>query len=144
MGFLQLPHLEMYWQDDYNLIETPGVSSIISRVKFEQIFRFLHLADNSRDPGNDKLFKVRNFVALVTYQIQVNCTLDQAVTIDEAIIPLKGRLTFKQYMKNKLTKLGIKVFALSDATNGYVHRAQIYTGKNLESTIKAGLSSRAL
>ena len=29
---------------------------------------------------------------------------------------------------------------LSDATNGYVDRTQIYTGKNLEFTIEAGLS----
>ena len=51
MGVLHLPHLEMYWQSNCNLIETPGVSSIMSRVRFEQIFGFLHLADNSRDPG---------------------------------------------------------------------------------------------
>ena len=144
MGVLHLPCLEMYWQSDCNLIETPGVSSIMSRVRFEQIFRFLHLADNLQDPGNDKLFKVRCFVDLVTNQFQANYTLHQAVTIDEAMIPFKGRLTFKQYMKNKPTKWGIKVFVLSDATNGYVYRTQIYTGKNLESTIKAGLSSRVL
>ena len=102
------------------------------------------MADNSRDPGNDKLFKVRHFVDFVTNQFQANCTLHQAVTIDKAMIPFKRQLTFKQYMKNKLTKWGIKVFVLSDATNGYVYRTQIYTGKNLESTIEAGLSSRVL
>ena len=72
----------------------------MSRVKFEQIFRFLHLAGNSRDPGNGKLFKVRRFVDLTTNQFQANYTLHQAVTIDEAMIAFKGRLTFKQYMKN--------------------------------------------
>jgi len=60
------------------------------------------------------------------------------------MIPYKGRLSFKQYIKNKPTKWGIKVFVLSDATNGYVYRLQIYTGKNLESTINAGLCSRVL
>ena len=109
MGVLHLPHLEMYWQSDCNLIETPEVSSIMSRARFEQIFRFLHLADNSRDPGNDKLFKVRHFVDLTTNRFQANYTLHQAVATDEAMIPFKGRLTFKQYMKNKPTKWGIKV-----------------------------------
>ena len=57
------------------------------------------------------------------------------------MIPYEGRLSFKQYMKNKPT---IKVFVLSNATNGYVYRLQIYTGKNLESTIDTGLCSRVL
>ena len=61
------------------------------------------------------------------------------------MIPFKGRLTFKQYMKNKPTKWGIKVFVLSDATNGYVYRLQIYSGKNLESDdVDVGLCSRVL
>ena len=47
-------------------------------------------------------------------------------------------------MKNKPTKWGIKVFVLSDATNGYIYRLQIYTGKKLESTVDAGLCSRVL
>ena len=59
------------------------------------------------------------------------------------MIPFKGRLGFKQYMKDKPTKWGIKAFTLSDATNGYVYRLQVYTGKNLESgSADVGLSSR--
>ena len=144
MGILRLPRLEMYWQTESSLLQIPGVSSLISRIQFEQIWRYLHLADNSQDNKTDKLFKVRHFVDLVTAQFSENYTLHQPVTIDEAMIPYKGRLSFKQYIKSKPTKWGIKVFVLSDATNGYVYRLQIYTGKNLESTVEAGLSSRVL
>ena len=42
--------------------------------------------------------------------------------VDEVMIPFKGRLGFKQYMKDKTTKWGTKAFTLSDATNGYVYR----------------------
>ena len=66
------------------------------------------------------------------------------MTIDEAMIPFKGRLSFKQYMKAKPTKWGIKAFVLSDTTNGYVHRIQIYTGKDMESETNAGLCSRVV
>ena len=38
--------------------------------------------------------------------------------MDEAMIPFKGRLSIKQYMKDKPTKWGIKVFVLADARNG--------------------------
>ena len=126
MGILQLPRIEMYWQTDDDLMKTPGISSIMSCVRFQQIFRFLHLADNSHQipagqPGHDKLYKVRSYVDLISTQFTTNYTLHQPVTIDEAMILFKGRLTFKQYMKNKPTKWGIKVFVLSDATNGYVY-----------------------
>jgi len=47
MGILQLPQLEMYWEQDDDILCTPGISALIGRVKFEQILRFLHLANNS-------------------------------------------------------------------------------------------------
>ena len=46
----------------------------------------------------------------------------EQVTIVEAMIPFKGQLSFKQYMKDKPVKWGIEGFTLSDATTGYVYR----------------------
>ena len=60
----------------------------------------LHLADNTQGNKTYKLFKVRQFVDLVPTQFSENYTLHQPVTIDEAMIPYNGRLSFKQYMKN--------------------------------------------
>ncbi|XP_065915189.1 chimeric ERCC6-PGBD3 protein-like [Dysidea avara] len=143
MGILHLPHLDMYWQVNEEILSTPGISEIMSRDKFLQIYRFLHLADNRQQhpaghPRHDKLFKVRNLLNLVTAQCASNYTPHQAVTVDEAMIPFKGRLNFKQYMKNKPTKWGIKVFVLCDATNGYIYRMQIYTGKTCSQTLILG------
>ena len=47
-------------------------------------------------------------------------------------------------MKAKPTKWGIKVFVLSDATNGYTYRLQIHTGKDMESETNIGLCSRVI
>ena len=44
-------------------------------------------------------------------------------------------------MKAKPTKWGIKIFVLSNATNGYVYRIQIYTGRGVESDVTTGLCS---
>ncbi len=60
------------------------------------------------------------------------------------MIKFKGRLGFKQYMKDKPTKWGIKVFVLSDATNGYIYRLEIYTGKNETLDNATGLCSRVV
>ena len=55
-------------------------------------------------------------------------TLHQPVTLDEAMIPFKGHLTFKQYMTNKPTKMGDKGFL---SWNGYLYRIQITQEKTL-------------
>ena len=115
LGIIKLPILKMCWQNSNEYIGTPGIANVMSKNRFKQFFYFLHLADNTCDPGNEKLYKIRCFATLLTSQFQ---SLHQQVTIDEAMIPFKGRQSFKQYMKAKPTKWGIKVFVLSDATNG--------------------------
>ena len=60
------------------------------------------------------------------------------------MIPFKGHLSFKQYMKDMPTKKGIKVFVLSDASNGYVYRFQIYAGKSMDHSVEVELCSRVV
>ena len=139
MGIVHLPRIEMYWQQSHPLLATVSISNAIPLVRFEQIFRFLHLVDSSSlvppsQPDGDKLFKIRPLLDMVLPKFESEYELHQFITIDEAMIPFKGRLGFKQYMKAKPTKWGIKVFVLSDSVNGYVYRLQIYTGKHVESS----------
>ena len=48
-------------------------------------------------------------------------------------------------MKDKPTKWGIKVFTLCDATNGYVKRLQVYTGKKIDyGSASVGLCSQVV
>ena len=115
--------------------------------RFEQIYRFLHLCNSERKiaPGNlgyDYLFKVRNLLDLLFPRFLSQYTTHEEQSVDEAMIPFKGRLGIKQYMKDNPTKWGIKVFVLADARNGYTVRLQVYAGKN--STISSaalGLST---
>lgn len=80
-------------------------------------------------PGYDKLQKVRPLITLLSEQIEAQYNLSRDVAIDEAMIPFKGRLSFKQYIKAKPTKRGIKVFVLAEPSTGYEYRFNIYTGK---------------
>ena len=148
MGILRLPRLDMYWQTSNFYIATFGISQVMTRERFEQIYRFLHLANNDDqddDPANrDKLLKIRQFADLLAASFQGNYVPHSTVTIDEAMIPFKGRLSFKQYMKDKPTKRGIKVFVLSDATNGYMYRFQIYAGRSMDRAVEVGLCSRVV
>ena len=64
----------------------------------------------------------------------------QNVSIDEAMIPFKGRSSLKQYMPLKPIKRGIKVWTMADAVTGYISQFEIYTGKKGNSPEK-GLGS---
>ena len=54
------------------------------------------------------------------------------MTIDEMLIPFKGRCSFIQYIANKPAKYGIKVFALCDSETFYVSGLEVYCGKQPE------------
>ncbi len=77
-------------------------------------------------PNYDRLYKVRKLLELVLPKFESVYTLHKELSLDEALIKFNGRLVFKQYMKDKTTK----GFVLRDATNGYIYRLEIYTGKN--------------
>ena len=71
----------------HTLLTTPGVSSIMSLVRFEQIFRFLHLANSdlqipAGEPGYDRLFKVRGLLDIVTPLFESVYNPHEQVTID--------------------------------------------------------------
>ena len=50
-------------------------------------------------------------------------------TIDEQLVPFRGRCPFLQYMPNKPAKYGIKIFWLCDASLTYASNARIYVGR---------------
>ena len=132
------------------LIATSGMASAMPLVRFKQLFHFLHLNDSSEQlpigvPGHDKLFKVRKLLDLIIPRFESEYIPHKQGSIDKAMIPFKGRLGFTQYMKDKPTKWGIKVFTLCNATNGYVYRLQVYNRKKLEdASTTAGLFTGCL
>lgn len=54
------------------------------------------------------------------------------VTVDERLVPFRGRCPFKQYMPSKPGKYGIKIWAACDARSSYAWNMQVYTGKPID------------
>lgn len=50
------------------------------------------------------------------------------LAIDESLLPWKGRLSFKQYIKSKRHRFGIKLFIICDVETDYILDFIIYTG----------------
>lgn len=51
------------------------------------------------------------------------------LTVDEQLVPYRGRCPFRQYMKSKPAKYGIKIWWNCDALSSYPLRGQVYLGK---------------
>ena len=131
MGIVALPCLKMYWSQDV-LIGQQHIKSIIPRTQFLQILQYFHLADSAaapREEGYDKLYRVREFLNIVSVNIEREYNLSRDISIDETMVPHKERLAYKQYIKSKPTKWGIKVRVLSEARSGYIYKFQVYLGK---------------
>jgi len=55
------------------------------------------------------------------------------VTVDEMLVPFRGRCPFRVYMPKKPKKYGIKIMCLTDSSSSYLVNAYIYKGKNSDS-----------
>ncbi|KAF2887619.1 hypothetical protein ILUMI_18554 [Ignelater luminosus] len=64
------------------------------------------------------------------------CCLGAYVTVDELLIPFRGRYSFKMYMPNKPAKYGIRVQILADAKTHYMCMSDIYAGAEVSNKNK--------
>ena len=157
MGILKLPEIHLYWQRKYSLFEIADWNQHMNRDRFMAILRYLKFCNEEVEsqpqqvvPGQppaqpDKLYKVRRFLDQLLPRYAAEWTGNQWLAIDEQMIPYRGRVGFRQFVANKPKRFGIKVWAMADATNGYVLQQQIYTGKNVEQRMpEVGLGTRVV
>ncbi|XP_062507262.1 piggyBac transposable element-derived protein 3-like [Corticium candelabrum] len=133
MDIQDLPRLEMYWSKKEFYLQS-NIASVFTLVRFEQILRFLHVSDpytkiQHSQEGYDKLGKVRPLIDALKKLFQAEYSLSRHIAIDEAMIPLKGQISFHQYSKSKPHKYGIKVVVLSSSHNSYIYDFNVYVGK---------------
>ncbi len=104
------------------------------RDRFETILSLLHLSNNELqpakgEPGFDKLYKVREFLTNLNRNFNNNAEKEAIISVDEQMIPYKGTLGLKVYMKNKPSKWGIKIWGMA-GQSGYIHSFNVF-GDNL-------------
>lgn len=89
-------------------------------------------AENYKKRGTeayDCLHRVKLLLDLIRNRCLSIYHPKQHMSVDERMIATKARIFFKQYMKAKLSKWGIKLFVMADV-NGYTVDFKIYTGKS--------------
>lgn len=68
----------------------------------------------------------------------------EQLSLDESLLLHRGRLVFRQYIKNKKKKYGIKFYELC-TPDGYILNFEMYTGKsNEEENAVRGLKTTSL
>ena len=102
MGIVQLPAIQDYWKTT-NIFHYMPVASRISRTRFFELHRYLHFVDNSTlsppgSPGYDRLGKIAPIIAMLSDQFAAVCNPGKEISVDEAMIPFKGRSSLKQYL----------------------------------------------
>ncbi|XP_067254946.1 wu:fc11c11 [Chanodichthys erythropterus] len=147
MGLLKCFSLTDYWRksDIYSL---PFPAQIMTGKKFLHMCSVLHLSDPKVDAENDKkkgtpeydrLCRIKPLYQDIRDACRATFHPFQNISIDERMVASKARHGLKQYMKNKPTKWGYKLFVLADSLSGYTWDFFIYEGK-VNSEVSKGIS----
>ncbi|XP_056095296.1 piggyBac transposable element-derived protein 4-like isoform X2 [Rhinichthys klamathensis goyatoka] len=141
MGLLKCFQLTDYWRKSH-MYSLPYPAQIMSSRKFMSISKALHLSDPKLDAENDakkgtpeydRLFRIKPLYQDIRDACRSSFHPFQNISIDERMVASKAKNGLKQYMKNKPTKWGYKLFVLADSLCGYTWDFFIYEGKmNLE------------
>ena len=102
---------------------------------FLNILSFFHLCDNDNyvprgQDGYNPLFKLGTVYEDILSKFQSAYYPGQNLSIDEAMIPFRGKVHMRVYAKDKPCKYGLKAYSLCDSGNAYCSQFQLYTGKS--------------
>ncbi|XP_045072036.1 uncharacterized protein LOC123485190 [Coregonus clupeaformis] len=79
--------------------------------------------------GGDKLAAVREVWDKWVERLPLLYNPGPDVTVDEQLVPFRGRCPFRQYIPSKPAKYGIKTWVACDSKSSYAWKMQVYTGK---------------
>ena len=136
MAMCSKPSINDYWSESW-LTSTPSFGKVMSKTRFKLLNSFLHFNDNTlrldrNDPGYDPLFKLRPVLHEVLPAWKDSYTPGKNVAIDESMISYRGRIYFRQYIKSKHHRFGVKAFVMSCATTNFTYKWDIYTGSHYQ------------
>ncbi|XP_065292667.1 piggyBac transposable element-derived protein 3-like [Dermacentor albipictus] len=126
MGVVHLPRVRLYGNP---MMKVPLISETMTEKRFFKLRNNLHIVPEDSDfHSEDRLWKVRPFLELIRKRC-LELAVEEECSIDEQMIPFKGQLSIKQYVKGKPSPWGIKVFALC-GRSGSLYDFAVYQGEN--------------
>ncbi|XP_022182835.1 piggyBac transposable element-derived protein 4-like [Myzus persicae] len=130
MGTIKLSRIEDYWKTSV-LFNIPFFRKHMSRNRFMLLLRALHFSRNTQEgelaPRN-RLYKIQPIVDYFNSKMNEIYEPSKNLSIDESMVLWRGRLIFRQYIKNKRHKYGVKMYMLTEPW-GLIHRIMVYSGQ---------------
>ena len=123
MSLIKMSSCKNYWSNQFRVEQVAG---IMTSKAFLTLKRYLHFCDNSSS-DEDKLRKIRPIIDMLKHRF-LEVPLEENLSIDEQMVPFKGRSSLKQYLPKKPHKWGYKVFVLS-GNSGFAYDLEVYTGR---------------
>lgn len=138
MGMVKVPSRRQYFSHKSNKFSTPFVKKLISRDRFDEITKNLHVIITSNLSQTEIAAKVRAdafwqvgpFTDILNRNFCHYWRSNQNNSVDEASIPFKGRHRARVYNPNKPEKWHFKAYCLNDADTCYLLCFTLYRGKD--------------
>lgn len=130
-GYHKVPREKMYWSLDED-IKVEVVSKAMSRNRFQEIKRNLHLVDNNEaEKTTDKMFKVRKLSDILIKKFNQWNVFHENISVDESMVKYFGHHSSKQFIRGKPVRFGYKNWVAASSC-GYCYAFDIYCGKTSE------------
>lgn len=139
-GYHSLPRERLCWNKDED-IKVPFVAEQMSRSRFSEIKKYIHLADNDKIVPGDKLYKVRSFISALNTRFQQFGVFSKYLSIDEEMVPYFGHHSAKMFLRGKPIRFGYKLWILA-SSSGYPLNVQVRFDMTDHHLVPSGKQSR--
>ena len=128
-GLLPAPNVRAYWRRFF-FMATPRVPALMTRDRFLALDRYFHAFNRRAIPRGheDRLVLVRPVMEYIRKRCSEVVVPTKNLSLDEGMMPYKGRLSIKVYNPKKPKKYGVKLFFITESTTGYVLDFSVYAG----------------
>ncbi|XP_069680912.1 piggyBac transposable element-derived protein 4-like [Periplaneta americana] len=129
------------WAVDGSGIEI--TRAVMGFKRFLFLLRCIHFDDKRTRQErrvSDKLAAIRTILDQFVANCKNSYNVSDFVTVDEKLQAFRGRCSFLQYLPNKPTRYGIKIFVLADAITFFTNNVEVYCGKQPPGPFEASVS----
>ncbi|VVD01498.1 unnamed protein product, partial [Leptidea sinapis] len=131
MSFCPRSKFQQYWER--GMLEMPNFRKTMSRDKFMLITKFLHFVSDMNGSVHGHARKIGKIAPILDHCTKKFSELyvpTQHLSLDESLLLWKGNLSWRQCIRSKAARFGMKSFELCEATTGYLLNYKLYTGKD--------------
>lgn len=127
MGLMQAAYVRTYWE---SATRYDPVADVMARDRFETLAASLHFISNdslsNECKEKDRVWKLRPWLNELKSSLK-NIPPERHNSVDEIMIPFKGRSNVKQYMQGKPHPWGFKLWGRAGAS-GILYDFEFYQG----------------